>query len=115
MPTESTGLQGCQVALLRKSDVETWNGPSSKIKIYNPHGLHARPAALIARSIAQFSAQVAITFRKKTANAKSVLGLLMLQVPCNSSIVIRTSGEEAGKALQIIEELAKKQFYEGES
>lgn len=114
MPAEVTRPIGCQVALLRKSDVESLNGPSVKIKIQNRDGLHARPSAAIVRALAQFSAQVSITFRKKTANAKSVLGLLMLGVPCGSSVVIRASGHDALQALQTIEELVKKQFYEGE-
>ena len=114
MPTEVTRSIGCQMALLRKSDVDNLCGPSAKVKIQNQHGLHARPAAAIVRALASLSAEVSITFRKKTANAKSVLGLLMLGVPCGSSILIRTSGQDASLALQIIEELIRKQFYEGD-
>lgn len=103
-----------QSALLSTREVEKREGQMVRIKIQNRHGLHARPAAAIARSLVCFASEVSITFRKKTANARSVLGLLMLGVPCGSSITIRAFGPDASTALKSVEELVKKRFDEGE-
>lgn len=100
-------------AILSTTEVSRRPGPSIKIKVLNTHGLHARPAASIVRELTKFSSEVAITYRRKTADARSVLGLLMLGVPCGSAIVIKASGSDADAALKALEELFSGRFHEG--
>lgn len=101
-------------AVFRTRDIESQVGPHVRVKVQNIHGLHARPAAAIVRALESFSSDVAIIFRKKTANARSVLGLLMLGVPCGSSITIKAIGEDAQEAVNSLETLVKHKFYEGD-
>lgn len=100
-------------AMLSTTEVSRRVGPEVKIKVMNTFGLHARPAASIVRTLRPFSAEVAITYRRKTANARSVLGLLMLGVPCGCSVVIKSWGSDADAALKAVEELFIGRFHEG--
>jgi phosphotransferase system HPr (HPr) family protein len=100
-------------AILSTTEVMRRIGPGIQIKVLNTHGLHARPAAAIVRALYSFSADVAITYRRKTANARSVLGLLMLGVPCGSSIKVKAWGSDADAALKALETLFLARFSEG--
>ena len=100
-------------AVLRTTDVARREGPDIKVKVLNTYGLHARPAATIVSVLRGFSSEVAITYRKKTANARSLLGLLMLGVPCGSLVTIKAWGPDAQEALHALETLFEKKFHEG--
>lgn len=101
-------------AILTTTEVIRWTGPSVKVKVLNIHGLHARPAASIVRSLYPYSSLVSITYRKQSANARSILGLLMLGVPCGSSVTIKACGQDAQEALCSLEKLFYAKFHEGE-
>ncbi len=80
---------------------------SHKIKVKNTQGLHARPAATLAKLLQGFRSDVTFTYRKKTGNAKSVVDILMLMVKKNASIIITVDGEDAQETLdKIIEAFA---------
>ena len=49
-----------------------------RIVLTNEVGLHARPAALLARAIAGLDAEVTVRHGEQQADARSVLGLLGL-------------------------------------
>jgi len=100
-------------AILSTTEVSRRVGPEIKIKVLNTYGLHARPAAAIVRALRPFSAEAAITYRRKTANARSVLGLLMLGVPCGSSVLIKAWGSDADAVLKVLEGLFLGRFHEG--
>jgi phosphocarrier protein len=55
-------------------------------RVKNKFGLHARPAALIARTAQRFKAQIWIIDRNKKADAKSILDILCLAVPYRAAI-----------------------------
>lgn len=68
---------------------------SRKVKVTNRLGLHTRPATAIVRMLQNCRAQVSFTHQSKTVNAKSLLNILMLAAPKNSSITITVEGLEA--------------------
>jgi len=51
------------------------NQTTRKLRVENPLGLHARPAASIVRLLRDTQSNVTFTFRKQTVDARSVLGL----------------------------------------
>src|SRR5262245_24828674 len=68
------------------------------------HGLHARPAAILAGRARQHADTVNIGCRGLTVNAKSVLALLGLGAHHGDTLTITVRGE---RARQVAEELAE--------
>lgn len=69
------------------------------------HGLHARPAALVAAKLRPFDARVSFTKGDKSANARSTVALMSLGVQNGDVIEARASGADAAKALTALESL----------
>ncbi|HHV29179.1 HPr family phosphocarrier protein [Acetivibrio mesophilus] len=69
------------------------------IKITNPAGLHARPAALFVQTAGKFTSNVWIKVGSKKVNAKSIMGLMSLAVSQGTEVVIGADGEDEDKAL----------------
>ncbi|MEP7154852.1 MAG: phosphoenolpyruvate--protein phosphotransferase [Betaproteobacteria bacterium] len=69
------------------------------------HGLHARPAALVAAKLRPFEARVSFVKRERSANARSTVALMSLGVRNGDVIEARASGSDAEKALEALESL----------
>ncbi len=69
------------------------------------HGLHARPAALVAAALRPFDARVAFLIRDRSANARSTVALMSLGVHNGDVIEARATGADADKALAALESL----------
>ena len=65
-------------------------------------GLHARPAAAIARTAAAFAADVFVESGGLVANGKSLLGLLSLGIRRGDAVKIAAEGPDAQAALRAI-------------
>ncbi|WP_440992971.1 phosphoenolpyruvate--protein phosphotransferase [Cysteiniphilum litorale] len=74
------------------------------IIIKNPHGLHARPAALLAHTLKSFDATAIIYKNDSSADVKSLVALMGLNVQLNDKITLTVSGEDAEKAACALEE-----------
>lgn len=66
--------------------------------VRNPQGLHARPAATIARSMAGYDAHV----RVNGSNAASVLELMKLAAPQGAELQIEAEGPQAREAVDAL-------------
>lgn len=78
----------------------------------NEIGLHARPAALLARTVTELDAQVTISFGDKQVDARSVLGLMALGARGGDTIRLTATGPAAAEALTRIRDLAARNFDE---
>lgn len=78
--------------------------PQRNVTLTNEVGLHARPAALFVKAAGQFDAGVTITKGESSANGKSLLSLLKLDVRQGDAITIATDGEDAHDALDALVE-----------
>ena len=87
-------------------------GQETEIELTNDIGLHARPAALLARSLTGLTADVTVRLGDKEADARSVLGLLGLAARKGDRLVVSARGEQAAEAITRIRELADKNFGE---
>jgi phosphocarrier protein FPr len=76
---------------------------SRTLRISNPHGLHARPAAQIVERVRAYDAQVSIQAGAKRADARSITGLLGLGASTGDEITIRADGAQAGDAIAAVE------------
>lgn len=69
------------------------------VRLTNPSGLHARPAAVFAKAAGAFDAQVTVRKDDREVNAASVLSLLTLGCRQGDEITIRADGEGAQEAV----------------
>lgn len=73
-----------------------------KLTVPLQHGLHARPAALIAQQLSRSSAAVLIECRGRQANARSVVAIMSLEVRAGEEILIRATGTGAAAAIDAV-------------
>ena len=87
--------------------------PSAQVVLCNQLGLHARASARLVDTANRFAAEVCLlTDKQQQANAKSIMGLMMLGAPCGTPIQLDATGEDAEQALQAIVELIENRFGE---
>jgi phosphocarrier protein HPr len=83
-----------------------------QLEITNRLGLHARAAALLVQTVAQFDAEITVTKDDQTVNGKSILGLMMLAAGPGSSIEVAALGTDAQAAVDAIAALVSAKFNE---
>jgi phosphocarrier protein HPr len=84
-----------------------------QLKVVNPVGLHARPAALFVSQAGRY--QCSIQVRNVTApgewvDAKSILGILTLGVEKDHEIEIRAEGPDEAEAIKALGDLVRSDF-----
>lgn len=77
-------------------------GPEQRAEVVldNEIGLHARPAAQLARSVAELDAEVTVRFGGREADGRSVLGLLGLTARKGDRLEIIARGADAEIAIR---------------
>ena len=83
-----------------------------RIKVKNALGLHARPAAMIAKLLQGASSQVTLTYKQETVNARSIMSILMLAIKKNSLITLTIEGDDADDVLAKLIDAFENQFGE---
>lgn len=82
------------------------------MEVLNERGLHARPVTRIAQMASKFRSEITLTREGQTANAKSVMGMLLLVCPRGTKVTLRASGEDARAAVDAIRALFLDRFGE---
>lgn len=82
------------------------------VTLINPLGLHARPASKLVQLCQQFDARIELQQDGKTADATSVLALLMLASGQGKTVSVHTTGRQAEEALLAVIELIESGFDE---
>lgn len=78
---------------------------SRTVTVPNRLGIHARPAALLVKTAAEFASDIEIVFGGDRVNAKSIMGVMTLAAGKGSDLVLEADGpdeEEAVKALAAV-------------
>jgi phosphocarrier protein FPr len=86
------------------------------VVIENPHGLHARPAATLVKSVSRFQSDVQLTnqtSRKGPSSGRSLTSVSLLQARCGDSIRFSVRGSDADAASAQLKQLAAARFGEG--
>ena len=83
-----------------------------EIIIGNILGIHARPAALIANKATLFDAEIWLVKDGKSANAKSIMEVMVLAAEWKSKVVIRAQGTDEKKAVDELVALFASNFDE---
>lgn len=82
--------------------------------ITNRLGLHARAAAKLTQVASRFPCEVTVGRDGQSANAKSVMGVLLLCGAQGTSLEVEAVGEQAEEAVREIGLLINDKFGEGE-
>src|SRR5918995_3971127 len=72
------------------------------IRIANPHGLHARPAAQIVERVMELDAEIAIVADERRANALSITQLIALGASVGDEVTVNARGPDAATALDAV-------------
>lgn len=82
------------------------------VRISNPLGLHARPAAEFVKLAARYKADVWVAKDDLEVNGKSIMGMMMLAAECGSEIAIRAQGTDAAAVISALASLVENGFGE---
>lgn len=80
--------------------------------IINSLGIHARPAAEIAKLASQFESSITLFGNGKKANAKSLLMIMSLGIQNGQELKVSTDGSDEDQAMEALSELISNNFYE---
>ena len=86
---------------------------AGRFEIVNRLGLHARAAAKLVRLASAFPCEVEVEKDGQVANAKSVMGVLLLCGQQGSYVEVRAEGQRADEAVDAIGALIADRFGEG--
>ncbi|MCB9758082.1 MAG: HPr family phosphocarrier protein [Candidatus Omnitrophica bacterium] len=79
-----------------------------EIVVKSHQGLHARPAALLVQIAVKYDSSLMIKKDEECVNGKSIMGILMLGIQANTSIVVITEGEDAEALMAEVEAFLSK-------
>ena len=79
------------------------------VVVIDPVGLHARPATVAVNAASKFKSEVKITYKGRSVNMKSIMGVMSLGIPTQSDVTISCEGEDEDVAVKIIEEVLRAQ------
>lgn len=85
-----------------------------QIEIVNKLGLHARASAKLVSTAARFDCRVEVEFGSHTADAKSIMSVMMLAASVGSMVMIKTNGEDEQAAMAAVTALINNYFDEEE-
>ena len=66
-------------------------------------GLDARPIALLVQEASQYASKIFIQVDNKKINAKSIMGMMTLDLPVGEQVVVTADGVDEEKAVNDIE------------
>jgi phosphocarrier protein HPr len=83
-----------------------------QIKVINALGVHARPASKIVQTANKFKSKILLYKDNSTADAKSILHVMMLGANFEAMITIRATGDDELAAVEAIAALFANKFDE---
>jgi phosphocarrier protein HPr len=80
--------------------------------IVNELGLHARAATKLVQIASRYGCEVELSKDGQSANAKSIMGVLLLCGTIGTQVTVRARGADAGAAVEAIGRLIASRFGE---
>jgi phosphocarrier protein len=79
-----------------------------RLSVLDPAGLHARPAAQFVRTASRFESEIVLNTDDRSANAKSLVGILGLTIRPGALVSLTADGPDADDALAaLLDELGQ--------
>lgn len=85
---------------------------SAKFPIVNDLGLHARAATKLVQLASKYPCEVQLSHQGQSANAKSVMGVLLLCGSKGTIVEVTATGAQADECVKAIGELIASRFGE---
>ena len=76
---------------------------TTHVTVHFANGLHARPAAKLVLLCREFRARVFLRLDNRVANAKSIMGILLLAATFEAQLEVQASGADEDSAIQATE------------
>jgi phosphocarrier protein len=70
-----------------------------EVTIHNPLGIHSRPAGEVMKKAKTFPCEVKLRKGDKIVNAKSIVGVLALELAYGDKVIVSTNGDQEEEAL----------------
>jgi phosphocarrier protein len=83
-----------------------------QLTIINKLGLHARAASHLVKTASGFSSQIRVEREGASADAKSIMGLLLLAAAKGHTVTVTAAGEDEVAAMAAVEGLIRDRFHE---
>ncbi|MDR3441688.1 MAG: HPr family phosphocarrier protein [Legionella sp.] len=87
---------------------------TTKIKIINQLGLHARASAKFVSTAARYQSHIEVTKNSQTVNGKSIMGVMMLAANKGSELTLEIEGPDEEHMNEALVQLINNFFGEGE-
>lgn len=87
---------------------------TTQVEIINKLGLHARAAARLVQTAAEFNSEISLELKGKRVSGKSIMGVMMLAAGKGICINIEAEGEDENEALEALTTLINNRFGEDE-
>jgi phosphotransferase system HPr (HPr) family protein len=81
-----------------------------EIVVKNETGLHSRPADLFVRTSKLYESSITVKKGEVSANAKSILKVILLNVCQNDTIIVTADGPDEAEALEDLKKLIESNF-----
>ncbi|KCZ56982.1 hypothetical protein HY29_07510 [Hyphomonas beringensis] len=91
---------------------DTQTTASQRATIVNRKGLHARASAKLSRLAGEFDSRIIVTHEGETADARSIMDLMMLVAHTGCEVGITAEGTDAAEAVTAIASLIADGFGE---
>lgn len=82
------------------------------LTILNRAGVHARPAAMLAKLGRGYKSKITYTAKGITADGKNILPIINVGMNCGTQVTVRAEGDDAQEAIDAIKELVNNRFGE---
>lgn len=82
------------------------------VAVINKLGLHARAAAKLVSLASEFKSEITVARETQQANAKSIMGVMMLAAAKGSTLRICADGSDETKAVDALAQLVSERFGE---
>ena len=85
---------------------------SKELEVLNRAGIHARPAAEIAKKASAYSSDISFERDSMKINAKSIMGIITLGATYRSKLTCVCTGPDEAEAMKTMEDLFASRFEE---
>lgn len=80
------------------------------IKLNNPEGLHARPAALFVQVASKYTSELEIEAHGVSVNGKSIIGIMSLGAFHGEEVTLTAKGQDEKAMINELKELIEGEF-----
>lgn len=88
------------------------NHAEDTFEIVNRLGLHARAASKLVQTASSYPCEVKVRRAEQVANAKSVMGVLLLCGAKGTKVTVEADGDQAAEAVRALGKLIAERFGE---